>query len=273
MQVRAERLEPEVKRRRDPEVPTGAAEAPEELGFVGLRCAHQAPVRGGDLNGGQIVDREPEGPLEPANATAEGQSGDTGMTHDPYWTDEAVGLRRDVELPEKRPAVRPGCASPGIDLDTAHVRQVDHQAAIGAAKARGAVPARLDDDLEVVIARERDRGGDLLRAAWPGDDRWPPVMDRIPEAARIVVLGVARRNDVRARAPELIDVAGGERRSDLDDLASLERRQCGSPAVKGLSRGISGWRRPLRCRPNRPASTTPERNRHAPCARRRPAPH
>jgi len=34
-------------------------------------------------------------------------------------------------------------------------------------------------------------------------------MDRVPEAARIVVRRVAGRDDVRARAPELIDVAGG----------------------------------------------------------------
>ncbi len=71
------------------------------------------------------------------------------------------------------------------------------------------MPAGLDDDLEVVIARERDRGGDLLGGTWPGDDRGPPVMDRVPEAARIVVRRVAGRDDVRARAPELIDVAGG----------------------------------------------------------------
>ena len=79
-------------------------------------------VGGDDLSGGQVVDRQPVRALEPANATAEGQSSDPGVTHDPDRADKAVGLRRDVELPEERPAVRPGCARSGVGLDTAHVR-------------------------------------------------------------------------------------------------------------------------------------------------------
>ena len=122
VEVRAEWLEPKVERRRDPEVPTGAAQAPEELGLVCLGCAYEAAVCSDDLNGGQVVDRQPVRALEPANATAEGQSGDPGVAHDSDRADKAVGLRRDVELPEERAAVRPGCASPGVDLDAAHVR-------------------------------------------------------------------------------------------------------------------------------------------------------
>jgi hypothetical protein len=101
------------------------------------------------------------------------------------------------------------------------------------------VPAGLDDDLEIVLTREGDRSSDLLGAARPGDDRRPPVMDCVPETARIVVRRVARRDDVSAGAPELIDVVGGEGRRGLDDLSSLERRKDGLRPV-GLSVAIFG---------------------------------
>ena len=96
VQVRAEWLESEVERRRDPEVPTGAAQAPEELRLVGLGGAHEAAVGGDDLDGGQVVDRQPERALEPTNATAEGQSSDPRVAHHPDRADQTVGLRRDV---------------------------------------------------------------------------------------------------------------------------------------------------------------------------------
>src|SRR5947209_6085829 len=83
VEVRAEWPEPEVERRGDPEVPTSATQAPEELGLVCLGCAYKVAVGGYDLNGGQVVDRQLVRALEPANATAEGQSSDPGVTHDP----------------------------------------------------------------------------------------------------------------------------------------------------------------------------------------------
>ena len=121
MEVRPERLEPELERGRDPEVPAGAAQAPEELGLVGLGRADEAAVGGRDLDGGQVVDRQPEVPLQAADPAAERQAGDARVADDAGRADETVRLGGDVELAEERAAVRSGDPGPRIDLDPAHL--------------------------------------------------------------------------------------------------------------------------------------------------------
>ena len=207
MQIRSERLEPELEGRRDPEVPAGAAEAPEELGLVGLGRAHQPAVGGDEVDGGQVVDREPEAALEAADSPAEGQPGDAGVADDPDRAHEAMRLRGDVELAEEGAAVRAGDPGPRIDLDAAHVREVDDEAAVAAGQPACGVTAGLDRDLEVVLAREGDRRRDLLRVPRASDDRRPPIMDRVPEAARLVVACIVWGDDVAARSAQLIEVA------------------------------------------------------------------
>ena len=190
MQVRSERLEPELERRRDPEVPPGAAQAPEQLGFVVLGRADEVAIGGDELDGGQVVDRQPEVALEAADPPAEGQPGDAGVTDDPDRADEAVRLRSDVELPKEGAAVRAGDPGPRIDLHAPHVRKVDDEAAIASCQPGGGVTAGLDRDLEIVFAREGDCRRDLLRVARAGDDRRPPIVDRVPETARVVVTSI-----------------------------------------------------------------------------------
>ncbi len=108
VEVRPERLEPELERGRDPEVPAGAAQAPEQLRLVGLARPDEPAVGGDELDRGEVVDREPELTLQATDAPAEGQPGDAGVADDADRTDEAVRLGGDVELAEERAAVRPG---------------------------------------------------------------------------------------------------------------------------------------------------------------------
>ena len=114
MELGAERMEPELERGRDPEVPTGAAQAPEELGLLGRGRADEPAVGGDELDGGHVVDREPEVALEATDSPAERQPGDAGVADDPDRADETVCLRGDVELTEERAAVRPGRPGPRI---------------------------------------------------------------------------------------------------------------------------------------------------------------
>ena len=108
MQVRAERVEPELEGGRDPEVPAGAAQAPEELGLLGLGRADEPAVGRDELDGDEVVDGEPEVPLEAAHAPTERQARDAGVADDAGRADEAVRLGGDVELAEERAAVRAG---------------------------------------------------------------------------------------------------------------------------------------------------------------------
>ena len=136
MQVRPERMQAELERGDDPEVPAGAADAPEELRLLGLARADEAAVGGHELDGAQVVDGEPELPLEPPDPATEGQPGDAGVADDADRADEPVRLRRDVELTEQRAAVDPRGARRRIDGHAAHPRQVDDEAAVAASSAR-----------------------------------------------------------------------------------------------------------------------------------------
>ena len=216
MEYRAERLEPELERRRDAEVPTGAAQAPEELGLLGLGRADETAVGRDELNSRQVVDGEPEVALEAADSPTERQPGDSGVADDADRADEAVRLRGDVELAEERAAVRPGGPGPRIRLDPAHRGHVDEESAVRAPEPGRAVAAGPDRDLEVVLAREADRGGDLLGARRAGDDRGPAIVDRVPQAAPVVVAGVLGRDHLGARAAQLIDVVWREASGCLD---------------------------------------------------------
>ena len=76
MQLRAERMEAELERGDDPEVPAGTADAPEQLRLLGLAGPDEPAVGGHELDGAQVVDREPEAPLEPSDPATERQPGD-----------------------------------------------------------------------------------------------------------------------------------------------------------------------------------------------------
>ena len=187
MEVGAERLESELERRRDPEVPAGATQTPEELGLLGLGRADEPAVGGDELDGGQVVDREPEMALEAADSPTERQPGDAGVADDADRADEAVRLRRDVKLAEERAAVRPGDPGPRIDLDAAHRRHVDEEAAVAPPS-----PAALWPPDRTVISRSCSRAKRIAVATSSaldraGDDRRPPIVDRVPEATGVVV--------------------------------------------------------------------------------------
>ncbi len=107
-------------------------------------------------------------PLEAADSPTERQPGDAGVADDAGRADETVRLGGDVELAEERAAVRSGDPGPRVDLDAAHLGQVDDEAAVGALEPGGAVATGLDHDLEVVLASEADRRRDLRRPSSAG---------------------------------------------------------------------------------------------------------
>ena len=212
MEIRAERMEPELERGRDPEIPAGAAQAPEELGLLGLGRADEPPVGRDELDGGQVVDREPEVALEAAHSPTERQPGDAGVADDAGRADETVRLRGDVELAEQRAAVRTGGPGPRIRLDAAHPRTCRR----GVRHSRPRSPAALWPPDRTVISRscsraKRTAAGDLLGARRAGDDRRPAIVDRVPQAARVVVACVLGRDHLVARSAQLIDVVWRDR--------------------------------------------------------------
>ena len=143
-----DRVQPELEPGRHAEVAAPAADRPEEVRMrLGIR-AHQPAVRGHDLGSQQVVDRQavladeisdPAAQREPANADRAGIA-EPGR--------QAVGCRRVGVLAGSQARLGPGGASFGIDLERAHVREVEHDAPIGDAVAGQAVAAAADGQLQ-----------------------------------------------------------------------------------------------------------------------------
>jgi hypothetical protein len=216
VEVRPERVEPELERRRDPEVPARAPEAPEELGLLGRARTDETSVGCHELHRQQVVDREPEVAMEPADAATEREPGDAGVADHADRADEAVRLRGDVELAEERPSVRDGGPCGRVHLDAAHGRQVDHDSAVDAAEPGGTVAAGLHLDLEVVVAGEAHGRRDLRRRRRLDDERGPAVVDRIPQPAGVVVRRIVGGKDFANGSAELLEMTRRERGSGLD---------------------------------------------------------
>ena len=193
VEQRTELAQPELERRHHAEVGAGAADAPEELGLLLLARPDRAAVGGHELDGTQVVDRQPEVPLQPAHAAAERQAGDTRVADHPDRADEAVRLGGDIELAEERAAVRPGDALLRVDGHPAHRREVDDETAFRRRVAGRAVAAGSDGDLEIVLTPEPDRRRNVRDAHRADEQRGPPVEHRVPDAPRLVVGVVARR--------------------------------------------------------------------------------
>ena len=149
---RVERAQAEREGGCNPKVRAGAAQAPEELGVLVLARAHEAAVRRHELDFEKVVNREPVPSLQPAHPAAKRQSGDAGVRHHPYGTDEPVRLRPFIELGEKRAPGGSCGACAGINVHASHPGEVDHDSVIAGGEAGDAVAAAPDGDEQILIA-------------------------------------------------------------------------------------------------------------------------
>ena len=181
----------ELEARRDAEVRARAAQAPEQLRLLVRGRPDEAPVGGHELDRPKAVDRQPEPPLEPADAATERQPGDARVADDADRADEPVLLGRDVELAEQRSAA--GASEPPrrVDADVVHPTEVDDEAAVGRRVPDRAVTAAADGDLEVALAAEPDGSDDVVDVRGSDDDGRSSIEHRVPDAPGIVV---ARRH-------------------------------------------------------------------------------
>ena len=267
VEIRPERLEPELERGRDPEVPAGATQAPEELGLLGLARVNEATIGGDEVDGDQIVDRQPEVPLQPADSAPERQSCDAGVAHDPDRADQPMRLRGDIELAEEGTAVR-ACDPPrGVDLDTTHRGHVDEEPTVGTREARGAVAAGPDRDLEVMLAGESDGRGDLRRGRRADDGRGPSIVNRVPQPPRIVVRRVVGGDDLAAGSTQLIQMARCDRCRGFDHSfppqanvgrRSPEANRIAARLTRGSIQCSQNWKRyVVTSRPSGPTTNSP----------------
>jgi hypothetical protein len=145
---RFERMEPELERGDDPEVPPSTAEAPEQLGLVRRAGPHDAAVGEDHLRRQEVVAGQTESPRQVAAAPSEREPPDTRVTHHPAGRAEAEPLRLGIQVPDEGSASDGGGPGVGIDRDRTHPTQVDHDPSVGGGMAGDAVASSADRDLQ-----------------------------------------------------------------------------------------------------------------------------
>ncbi len=190
---RADRVRLELERGDDAEVAAGAADGPEQVLVLGRARLPELPVGGDDVDREQVVDREPVLAAEMPDPAVQRQPSDAGRRDDAARYGEPEQLRLAVEVAPSGAALDADGPGLRVDVDAPHVREVDHEPAVVDGVAGDVVPAALDREHEALLAREVDRVHDVGGAAALHDQRGAPVDQGVPDRARLVVAGVARR--------------------------------------------------------------------------------
>src|SRR5262249_4994465 len=145
-----------------------------------------------------VVAAEPVLPGQPAHPAAESEPADAGVRHVPGRGGQPVRLGGPIEGTEQRATLDPSPLAYGVDPGLAHRCQVDHQTGLGHRETQARMPAAPDTNLEILLAPEADRGGDIVRAAAPHNHRWPTVDHRVPHRSCSVVAGISRLEHLAA---------------------------------------------------------------------------
>ena len=83
----------------DAKIPTTAAQTPEEVSVLGGAGHEQCAVGGDNIGREQIIAAQATFPRQPAKATAQGETGDTGIGDRATGSSQAEGLCLVIELP------------------------------------------------------------------------------------------------------------------------------------------------------------------------------
>jgi hypothetical protein len=119
-----------------------------------------------------------------ADSSAEGQPGDPGRADDTAGRDEPEALGRRVEIEPGRTAIGAGGPRVAVDVDPAHQREIDHQAAVADAVSGGVVPTSAYGDLQRVYPGEVKGPRHVAGIQTAHDHGRPAVNQRVEATAR-----------------------------------------------------------------------------------------
>jgi hypothetical protein len=174
----------------DAEVAAAAAQRPEQL-RVAVSVGAQPPAVGAhDLDGQQVVDRQPVLADQVADPAGQGDppDPDRGGVAEP-GRQAALGRRGGV-LAGGQAGLGPGGARLGVDLQRAQAPKVEHDPPVGGAVPGRAVAAAADRQLLPALVRQGDDRGDVVRAGGLDDQRRVAVKAAVEDLAGLVVAGV-----------------------------------------------------------------------------------
>lgn len=211
---RAERLESERERGHDPEVPAATPERPEEIRMFLLAGRDEGTVGGDDIGSAEVVACEPKGAHEPADAAAEGEARNAGSRRDPAGDGEAECLSLVVEIPVEDAGLQANRSRRGIDTDSLHAREIQHQAVVPQGRTCDVVPAGTHGQRDIPLAGEAQRGEHVGHAGAARDSGRSLVDHGVPEGARRIEAGSRGQQHL---APELV----------LQGIPGSARSRCG----------------------------------------------
>ena len=200
---RADRVEAEVERRDDAEVPASSTETPEQISVLLFGRDDLATVGGDDFGLDEVVAGETELALEPPAAATEGETADAGVRHAAAGDGEAVLLGGGVDLSPPRPALDARDRLIGIDVDAVHGAKVDADAGVDDRRARDAVAAAVDGQRHALLTSDVDGGDNIICAGATGDERGLAVDHPVEHRAGVVVPGVARFDELTTESGNL----------------------------------------------------------------------
>ncbi len=193
--LRADRMQPELERGRHAEVAAAAAQGPEQLGLRSGRDLAQRAVGRHQAHAQQVVDGEAVLARQPAEAAAEREAGDAGGGIDSQRCGEAMRLRFAIEVGQQRARLDPRSALRRVDADLAHARHVEHQAALRDCIAGDMMAATPHAQQHVMRLREAHGGLHIARGLAARDQRGMPIDASVPDLAGFVValVGLAEK--------------------------------------------------------------------------------
>ena len=193
--LRAERVRAERERRDDTEVAAAAAQAPEQVRVLLGARPDALARREDDVRLDEVVDGQPVSAGEPADAAAEREARDPGPRHHPDRHGQPERLGRAIDVRERRPGPDADQSRIGVDLDRRQAAHVQDDPVVHRAVARDVVAPAADRERQPRFPGERDRRRDVLGAGRLDDEAGTLVDHAVPDAASVIVVGVARGDD------------------------------------------------------------------------------
>ena len=180
-------------------------------------------VRGHDVHGLHVVERETEASRDAPEAAAKRETADPGVRHGAGRRHEAVRHRLVIQVPQQAAAFDVCPTRDRVDAHAPHPGKVDLYAAVAGGLARKAVATALHGDEQLALARKGDRAADIRGAGRLHDERRVLVELRVQDSARRVVALISCEQERAAQARLEL----GDRRllNDRRRAVELDRRE------------------------------------------------
>src|SRR6185369_14827207 len=183
---------PELERCDDAEVATPAPKCPEQLRVLVLADMQVLAVCGHDVGPDEVVTRQPTATNQPADPSAESESGDSRGGDEATGEGEPERLRLRVNIAPQAAGLRRDGPPVRVDPHSVHRREVEDHTAVAGREARDAVPAAPHRDGQTLTASELDAGQHVGHTVAPDDQRRLLVMRTVPDRSRLVVRRIPR---------------------------------------------------------------------------------